>query len=139
MKTKTKREAVLVVLLLGAPVAAAAAPDCANPQDQATMNACAARAYAKSDADLNRTYKTLIARLKNDADAARRLTAAQHAWIAFRDAECAFASAGSAGGSANAMVRAGCLDKQTRARTAALNGYLHCEEGDLSCPAPPAD
>lgn len=103
------------------------------------MNVCAGEAYAAADAELNTAYKQIVARLAGDPDGLAALRAAERAWVAFRDAECAFQSSGVEGGSIYPMVQAGCLEGLTRDRLEALNGYLACEEGDLSCPAPPAD
>ena len=117
----------------------AAADKCADAQDQATMNQCADNAYKASDAKLNKVYKQITGRLKDDHDTAKLLVTAQKAWIAFRDAECGFASAGVAGRSIQPMVRAQCLDSVTQDRIKSLNTYLNCEEGAMSCPVPPAD
>ncbi len=117
-------------------VAHAQTPDCQNPASQAAMNSCANQAYKKSDAELNAAYKDITKRLQKDKSAMRRLTAAQRAWVSYRDAECAFSSFRSASGSAYPMVIGSCLDRLTRARTEALRGYLKCSEGDMSCPVP---
>jgi len=113
-----------------------AAPDCANAQNQRAIDACAGNADQRADAELNRQYRALQHRLNDDRDGAKKLTDAQRAWIAFRDAECAFQTARVAGGSAEPAARATCLEQMTRARTAALRHYLSCGEGDLNCPAP---
>ncbi|ADP18676.1 hypothetical protein AXYL_05376 [Achromobacter xylosoxidans A8] len=110
--------------------------DCGNAATQTDMSLCADQAYRKSDAALNAAYKEVGARLKNDRDATTQLHAAQKAWLFFRDAECAFASSSTSGGSAYPMTLSLCLDKLTQARTKELRAYLKCEEGDLSCPVP---
>ncbi|WP_447921610.1 lysozyme inhibitor LprI family protein [Achromobacter aegrifaciens] len=110
--------------------------DCGNAATQTDMSLCADQAYRKSDADLNAAYKDVNARLKDNRDAATQLHAAQRAWLFFRDAECAFATGGTSGGSAYPMVLSMCLDKLTQARTKELRAYLKCEEGDMSCPVP---
>ncbi|HYG41451.1 MAG TPA: lysozyme inhibitor LprI family protein [Bordetella sp.] len=116
--------------------AQSAQPDCANAQDQATMSACAAADYKQADAVLNATYKQAAARLKDDTDQHQRLVAAQRAWIAFRDAECAFAAGSSEGGSAYPMLLAQCRATLTTQRTAGLQAHMKCEEGSLDCPIP---
>lgn len=110
--------------------------NCANASDQAAMSACAERAYQKSDAELNRAYQAVTARLRDNRALSERLASAQRAWVAYRDAECGFSSAGAQGGSVFSMVMSTCLDDLTRARTESLQGYLSCEEGDLACPVP---
>jgi uncharacterized protein YecT (DUF1311 family) len=117
-------------------VAHAQTPDCQNAANQAAMNSCANQAYKKSDAELNAAYRDVTKRLRKDRNATRRLVAAQRTWISYRDAECAFSSFRSASGTVYPMVIASCLDRLTRARTEALQSYLKCGEGDLSCPVP---
>ncbi len=110
--------------------------NCANAATQTDMNLCADQAYRKSDADLNAAYQSVTSRLAKDTTKLTQLQAAQKAWLFFRDAECAFSSAGTTGGSAYPMVLSQCLDKLTQARTKELRAYLQCEEGDMSCPVP---
>lgn len=115
----------------------AQAQECGDQASQAAMSECAGRAYRKSDAALNTAYREIVARLADDVAGRGRLQAAQRAWLAFRDAECAFANADSAGGSLYPYLQATCLDALTRTRLQQLQAYLACEEGDLSCPVPP--
>ena len=103
---------------------------------QAAMSECAGQAYRKSDAALNAAYREIVARLADDEAGRGRLQAAQRAWLAFRDAECAFATAASADGSIHPYLRATCIETLTAARLDQLQAYLACEEGDLSCPVP---
>ena len=63
---------------------------------------------------------------------------AQQKWIALRDADCALVASGTEGGSVQPMIRSQCLTEKTVERTAWLESLLNCEEGDLSCPLPPA-
>ena len=109
---------------------------CGNASTQTDLNLCADQAYRKSDAELNAAYRTVTARLKDDQTTLAKLQSAQKAWLFFRDAECAFSSSSTSGGSAYPMVLSMCLDKLTRARTQELRAYLKCEEGDTSCPVP---
>ncbi len=126
----------LVLILIAAFISAARADDCDNAADQATMNACAEDAWKKADAELNSVYKKLQGRNKDDARASKLLTAAERAWVTFRDAECEYGAADNQGGSIFPLVYFGCLDKLTKARTNQLKGYIECEEGDAAC-APP--
>ncbi|WP_424625213.1 lysozyme inhibitor LprI family protein [Achromobacter marplatensis] len=109
---------------------------CGNASTQTNLNLCADQAYRKSDAELNAAYRTVTARLKDDQTTLAKLQSAQKAWLFFRDAECAFSSGGTTGGSAYPMVLSQCLDKLTQTRTKELRAYLKCEEGDMSCPVP---
>jgi len=126
---------LLALALLGWS-SAAQAQDCSNQPTQMAMNECAGHAYRKTDAALNAAYREIAARLAEDAAGRGRLQAAQRAWIAFRDAECAFATADSADGSIYPYLQTTCLDGLTQARLTQLQAYLVCQEGDLSCSVP---
>ena len=114
----------------------ALADDCANANNQIEMNTCAAEQFKAADAKLNDTYQNA---LKRAAPAQRDLLKkAQVAWITLRDADCALISSGAAGGSVQSMISSQCLMDKTNEREAFLASLLQCEEGDLSCPLPPA-
>lgn len=117
-----------IVIAVGMVLAASStqAADCRHAVLQAQMNACAAEAYEKADRELNAAYRELQARAQGEI--AKLLVAAQRAWVAFRDAECAFAASGSAGGSIQPMVISNCLEGLTKKRTAELKAYLSCQE-----------
>lgn len=122
----------LTLLLLGGSGAAAeetAPPDCENPVTQADMNSCAAASAAEADKALNAQYrKTKAAAVAFDkqmeggggASAVATLTAAQKAWIPFRDSTCEIQRAISGGGSIEPTLVAGCLETETRKRTGEL-------------------
>jgi uncharacterized protein YecT (DUF1311 family) len=129
---------LLLFLIISAPAAGARADDCANAMAQRTMNECADLALRTADGELNALFKEAQRHLKGDTGAAKSLIAAERAWIAFRDAECAFSASSSKGGSIYPMVYSECLEKLTKARIGDLKRFLQCEEGDLSCPLPPA-
>lgn len=115
----------------------ALADDCANANTQTEMNACAAAQYKTADKELNETYQNA---LKRAAPPQRELLKkAQTAWIAVRDADCALISSGTEGGSVQAMIASQCLADKTAEREAFLASLLQCEEGDMSCPLPPAN
>ena len=114
----------------------ALADDCANANNQAEMNTCAAEQFKAADAKLNETYQNA---LKRAAPTQRDLLKkAQTSWITLRDADCALISSGTEGGSVQAMISGQCLTDKTNEREAFLASLLQCEEGDLSCPLPPA-
>ena len=100
------------------------------------MTVCADQAFKKADAELNAVYKQITSRLKDNPDAAKLLVTAQKSWVNFRDAECAFSTSSAAQGSIYPMLVAQCRDTLTRKRVVELKAYLHCEEGDMSCPVP---
>lgn len=126
--------ATIAFVLIGGAMPVMAADSCANVTTQAQMNECAAADFKKADADLNAAYKKAQARLEGQDDQKKRLQTAQRAWIAFRDAECAFA--GGQGGSVSPMNDMMCQTRLTEVRSADLTKYLECPEGDITCPLP---
>lgn len=131
--------ALLAVAAAFAGPTSAKADDCDNAQGQADLNECYGKAFKASDAELNKLYKEIQGRLKDDPDTTRLLVATQRAWIGFRDAECDFQASAVAGGTAAPMIHAMCLDGQTKSRIEDFKAYLNCEEGDMSCPVPAAN
>jgi uncharacterized protein YecT (DUF1311 family) len=130
---------VVLGLIAIASMSAAQAEDCGNAPDQSAMNRCADKSFQQADAELNTLYRQITNRLKGDGDAAATLKAfiaAQRAWIAFRDAECAFVGSKTIGGSVQPMIVASCRAGLTEKRIADFKTYLKCEEGDLICPVP---
>jgi len=125
-----------LAILIAAPAFAHAQQDCGDLASQAEMNICADHAFKKSDAELNAAYKQIEGRLSDDPASKKLLVASQRAWVAFRDAECTFASSGVAGGSMQPFIQSSCLEDLTKKRVTDLKGYLSCEEGDTSCPVP---
>lgn len=135
MKTAILTAAVVLAM----PAFAFAQDECADAEDQATMNQCADASFKESDKKLNELYKQIEARLNDDADGKKLLIEAQRDWVEFRDAECKFRTAGSARGSVVPMLISMCMDSLTQTRVKDFEDYLNCEEGDLSCPVPAAN
>lgn len=126
-----------VAVALAASPRAALADDCAGDGTQSALNMCADDAFKAADATLNARYAEILARLEGNAELTERLRAAQRAWVAFRDAECDFATAAVEGGSIYPMVAAECAQGLTEERIKAFDVFLSCKEGDLTCPVPP--
>jgi len=97
-------------------------PAPAHAQSQGAMNQTAYADYQKADKELNRVYKKLTAML--DATGVAKLKKAQRAWLAFRDAEMAFAGDEMRGGSAEPLLIYGAATRITEARTKQLNTAL---------------
>jgi uncharacterized protein YecT (DUF1311 family) len=136
---------LLIPMLMCTPGVALGQSDCSHASDQATLTACANASKASAPqlktvyghiAD-NTVYAQIIDRLAYDERAKGLLVSAQLAWIAFRDAECAFSTSATTGGSAHPMAQATCMGAITQARVQELQKFLNCEKGDLSCPVPP--
>ena len=94
----------------------------AQAQTQFEMNEAEAKNYDKADAELNRVYAKLIKKL--DKEGVAKLKKSQRAWIAFRDADMAFAADSARGGSMSPMLYSGAGAQLTKERTKDLNGYL---------------
>lgn len=105
-----------------------------DDQTQSGMDICASSDYAASDAKLNSAYGEIMKRLSDNADARKLLQDSQRAWIAFRDAECKFASSDVEGGSIYPMVYSGCLQGVTEARVVHLGAYLECDQRQPGIP-----
>jgi uncharacterized protein YecT (DUF1311 family) len=109
MKQYVIRLALLIAALVALPTSHAKA------QSQAEMNRQAAEDFHKADAELNSTYAALMTKLP-DAESKRKLKESQRAWIAFRDAEAAFAADQFRGGSAAPVLRWTSMTKTTEER-----------------------
>lgn len=122
---KASAAALLFILVLGpSPLLAQGQPNCRDPQTQTEMNICAGMDYKAADAELNRTYRSVIAHMKGiDADlppelkgAEKTLRAAQRAWIPYRDKACEAYGFLARGGSMESMLVGNCLTELTRKR-----------------------
>lgn len=107
---------------------------CEDPEDQATLNECADASFRVADKKLNDFYRAIEGRLKDYPDMTKKFVQAQREWIKFRDAECQFQI--SSGGTVAPMNAAICANILTDDRIKDFDNYLHCEEGDTSCPVP---
>lgn len=119
--------AASVLFLLAAcnAMPAHAATDCARdggPANQGAMNACAAQAYRREDAQLNQLYKQLVG-LSDRAEVAK-LKRIQSAWIAFRDLHCRYEEGRYEGGSMAPLVGFTCLRNLTRQRNETLQALI---------------
>lgn len=137
-RCRTAPALLTLMLGLGAPLAPAlAAEDCPGDGTQLALNECAAKALQQAEGALDERLSKIRTRLASMPERAKALDAAQTAWTAYRDAECAFAASGVEGGSIQPLVVADCERTVTEARFEALDRYLSCEEGDTTCPVPP--
>lgn len=114
----------------------AQAEDCGNKQTQAEMNICSFDEFQAADAELNAAYQEVLKRLAGGADRTKLIIASQRNWIAFREAECKFKSHGVETGSVHPLIINHCMTNLTQDRISQFDYYLHCEEGDMSCPVP---
>ena len=87
---RMSRYAIVLVFSCGLlPLAAEAAQvNCFDKaQTQADLNSCAGDEYAAADAELNRVYKQILEKYKDEPKFIAKLRAAQRAWLTYRDAE----------------------------------------------------
>lgn len=122
--------AVMLAAALTATPALAEDLDCSKAVTQMDMNQCALRDFEAADKRLNAIYRRVVAAQEGDG---AKLKTAQRAWIAFRDAECAFETAESEGGSIHPMEFSMCLTKVTKARSKELEDYLACQKDAAKC------
>lgn len=127
------KKLVLLVLAWAAPALAAA---CDKANTQTDMALCYGGLANKSDAELNRVYRALLARWKGDTGAVQALRVSERAWVAYRKAECDRQGYATTGGSAQPMIIAMCLKSITDERATLLKSDLTCKEGDLTCLKP---
>lgn len=111
-------------------------PNCTSPRNQLEINACSYARYQRADEKLNRQWKLTLAEARRNPEEQRPelhggmtdaqiLIEAQRAWIAFRDAQCAFEKTHMPGSGGPAM-EADCLERLTLVRTGELRGtYRH--------------
>lgn len=114
-------------------------PDCRKAVSQMDLNICADQDYRAADAELNKTYRLVVAAMQatdkelGDIDAAyagalEALKKAQRAWIGYRDGQCELAGFEARGGSMEPMLVSGCLAELTRKRTAELKELMESAE-----------
>ena len=113
--TLVKCAALLIWLLI--PVAQI------HAQTQAAMNAQARAEFVQADAELNKTYEALLTKLP-DAESKEKLKQSQRAWLAFRDAEAAFAGDQARGGSMAPTIRYETMTELTEQRIKQLKTRL---------------
>lgn len=105
-------------------------PGVAVAQTQMQMNQQASAEFRIAAARLDLVY----ARVLRDSDPHRQdlLRQAERDWVAYRDAECAYRTAGSEGGSIHPLEIISCRTELTRVRTRALE-RSDCKPGDPAC------
>jgi uncharacterized protein YecT (DUF1311 family) len=94
-----------------------------HAQTQAAMNAQARADFERADAELNKTYETLLTKLP-DAEGKEKLKESQRGWLAFRDAEAAFAADQARGGSMAPTIRYETMAELTQERIKQLKARL---------------
>jgi uncharacterized protein YecT (DUF1311 family) len=103
------------------------AEPCPGAQTQYEMDECAHKEFVAADAELNRVYNQLAAKL-DDAEQRAQLKTAELAWIKFRDENCTFEGLFYKGGTMRPMIESFCQADVTRKRTAQLREQMKTYE-----------
>jgi uncharacterized protein YecT (DUF1311 family) len=103
------------------------AEPCPGAQTQYEMDECAHKEFVAADAELNRAYNQLAAKL-DDAEQRAQLKTAELAWIKFRDENCTFEGLFYKGGTMRPMIESFCKADVTRKRTAQLREQMKTYE-----------
>src|SRR6266571_2305883 len=94
-----------------------------HAQTQSAMNAQARAEFQRADADLNKTYQSVLAKLPT-VESKQKLREEQRAWVGSRDAEAARAAKEAEGGSMAPTLRHGTMTRLTRDRIKELNNMV---------------
>jgi len=94
-----------------------------HAQTQAEMNAQARADFQRVDADLNKTYQSVLAKLPT-VESKQKLREAQRAWVASRDAEAAHTAKEADGGSMAPTLRYETMTHLTQDRINELNNMV---------------
>jgi uncharacterized protein YecT (DUF1311 family) len=93
-----------------------------HAQSQTEMNREAAANFEKADAQLNKVYAQVMAKLDEQGKA--KLKAAQRAWIAFRDAQAELEADSMRDGTGATALRSESAAATTQQRTESLKEFL---------------
>ena len=99
---------------------------CGEFDTQFEATQCAHKEFLAADAELNRTYGQLVAKL--DAKRRARLKEAETAWIKYRDANCEYESSRYEGGTMRPMIHSFCLARMTASRKDELKDQIEVIE-----------
>jgi len=136
-----QRTLAFVAALAVCPAAAAPSLNCKDPQSNLEMKMCAQQDFERADVELNQVYAGALAAARqqnqilrdgagyeNAPDSEVLLRKAQRAWLAFRDANCAYEYQLYYGGSHASLAYSLCKVAMTKARVAALKAQTHPDE-----------
>ncbi len=138
-----------LALAFASVLASAAAPplNCKDPQSNLEMKMCAQQDFQRADAELNKIYAEALAGAREQnkllrenpgnekaPDSEALLRKAQRAWLAFRDANCAYEYQIYYGGSHASLAYSLCQVSMTKTRTAELRAQTHPDEEPAAQP-----
>ncbi len=122
--------AALLLAALAAPAVAGEPPECRDDFSTQDMLICLGKKLDYQDTRLNRLWKKALA--AEDEAGRAMLRKAQRAWIAFRDAQCAYEHGPEPAGSGAVVEETFCLLRMTEERAdwlAALTGEGGAADG----------
>ncbi|GAB1544347.1 lysozyme inhibitor LprI family protein [Scytonema sp. NUACC21] len=96
--------------------------NCSKAVTTPELKYCSQLSYQTADRRLNEVYKKVTSNLLKEQK--QILTAAQQAWIKFRDGNCNFETYSSRDGTGYEIFRNGCLERLTKQRTKDLEDFL---------------
>jgi uncharacterized protein YecT (DUF1311 family) len=129
-----------LLLVFALPISAFASDvACYSSPSQAGLNACAASELTKADQQLNKVWKAILVKYKDQPVFLEKLKASQKLWLQFRDAEVAAhfpvgkgEDAASQYGSSYPMCVTQLQTELTQQRTQQLQAWLNgAQEGDV--------
>lgn len=125
----TRPLATLVLLLASSH--ACASPPCDKAITTLDINECAKQDLDRAEEILNKTYRSVLARLakdgKDDSDAAQarqELIGAQRIWITYRAADCKAIYTLWQSGTMRTLMHHSCMKGHAEQRTKELSDYL---------------
>jgi uncharacterized protein YecT (DUF1311 family) len=134
-KNKTAFAAGFLFMLISVAGTQAATVDFAGcfgkAQTTYDMENCAGAQQNRADAELNDTYRKLMAKITSEDRAV--LKEARNAWEHYRDKQCIFNSLGSAGGTLHTMSLMQCRAYMAIDYNKRLKNQLDCKEGVITC------
>lgn len=105
----------LLLLLSVTNFAIASEGDCLSAETQTDMNICSAKSFEEADKKLNEVYNKGLAILETKV-AQEPFRETQRAWLAYRDANCKYASSIYEGGTLAPLTHADCMQRLTEQR-----------------------
>ncbi len=124
-------------MIYGIVLAAATAAPCAAAGTQMDLDACWAARAQQADSHLRVTTARVAYELRAVGVGTKPLAGVQAAWVAARNATCAFEASLYAGGSIAPMIVSECADRMTRARDERLQAMLEALSTNGHTATPP--
>ena len=125
-----KRLATVAFVVLGLCLPLTAQADCAEATTTLEINDCAQQEFDKTEVELNRVWKQVMAALDERADepdvvaAKAQLRTAQKTWVNYREQDCQAVHTMHQSGSIRTLMYLGCMTSHADRRTRELSEWL---------------